>query len=127
MMEVAGIGDIPQNLTKDIANELYERGTDYLNTRVRYMFSNNKLHHDDWVVATWAKYPSRSIAVKKGTDDDIRNLPAMKLSNRPRPIGLKRRNGAAMVVAEMAGPQQRLQRQRGPHTADLLDESDSSE
>jgi hypothetical protein len=125
MME-AGIGDIPQNLTPDIVNELYERGTDYLKTRVSYVFSNDKLHHDDWVVATWAKYLSRSIILKKGTDDDIRNLPAMKLSNRPRPIGLKRRNGAAMAVAEIAGPQQRRRRRRGPHTADLLDESDDS-
>jgi hypothetical protein len=104
MME-AGIGDIPQNLTPDIINELYEWGTDNLKMRLSYVFSNNKLHHDDWVVATWAMYLSRSIILKKGTDDDIRNfLPTMKLSNRPRPIGVKHRNGAAMVVVEMAGP-----------------------
>ena len=94
MME-AGIGEIPPNLTPEIVNDLYDRGTENLQTRVSYIFANEKLHHNGWVVATWARYISRSVILKKGSDDDKRNLPSMKPSNRPRPIGLKRRSGEA--------------------------------
>ena len=128
MME-AGIGKIPPNLTPEIVNDLYDRGTAYLQTRVSYVFTNEKLHHNDWVVATWAKYISRSIILKKGSDNDKRNLPAMKPSNRPRPIGLKRRSGEAMVDALQ--DQAQRQRRRGPHTIDAVindnDDSNNSE
>jgi hypothetical protein len=69
-------------------------------------------------VATWAKYISRSIIVKKGSDNDKGNLPAMKPSNRPRPIGLKRRSGAAMV--DSSHGQEQRQRRRGPNTIDAV-------
>jgi hypothetical protein len=64
------IGETPQNLTPEIMNDLYERETDYLKTRVGFVFSNNNFHHNNWVVATWAKYLRRSIILKKGTDND---------------------------------------------------------
>ena len=115
MME-AGLGEIPPNLTPEIVNDLYDRGTEYLQTRVSYVFTNEKLHHNDWVVATWAKYISRSIILKKGSDNDKQNLPAMKPSNRPRPVGLRRRSGAAMVEQVQVAQQQG--RRRGPHTID---------
>jgi hypothetical protein len=52
MME-EGIGDkIPEHSTTAIVNNLYERGTEYLQRRVSYIFQNEKLHHHDWVIAT---------------------------------------------------------------------------
>jgi hypothetical protein len=128
-----GIGVIPDNLTPEIVNALYERGTEYLQTRVSYVFSNNRMHHNDWVIATWAKYLSRSVILQKGTDADKANLPAMNLSNRPRPAGLKRRNGAAMAeqigdVAEAGLQQQhRRRRRRGPHDAINVQSDNSSD
>ncbi|KAI2492163.1 hypothetical protein MHU86_22390 [Fragilaria crotonensis] len=127
MME-EGVGQIPENLKPEIVDNLYERGTEYLQTRVSYIFVNNRLHHNDWVVATWAKYLSRSVILQKGSDADRSNLPAMKLSNRPRPAGLKRRNGAAMAEQiDVAGDQQQ-RRRRGPHdTINVMSDNDSSE
>jgi hypothetical protein len=129
MME-EGIGQIPENLTPEIVDDLYERGTEYLQTRVSYVFTNNRLHHNTWVVATWAKYLSRSVILQKGNAADKSNLPAMKLSNRSRPVGLKRRNGAAMAeqIPVVQGGRQR-QRRRGPHDATVSNayESSSSE
>ncbi len=78
MME-EGIGQIPENLTPEIVDDLYERGTEYMQTRVSYVFTNNRLHHNTWVVATWAKYLSRSVILQKGNAADKSNLPAMKL------------------------------------------------
>ncbi len=71
-----GVGQIPENLTPELVDNLYERGMEYLQTRVSYIFANNRLHHNDWVVATWAKYLSRSVILQKGSDADRSNLPA---------------------------------------------------
>jgi hypothetical protein len=84
MME-EGIGHIPENLTPEIVDDVYERETEYLQTRVSYIFGNNRLHHNDWAVATWAKYLSRSVIRQKGSEADKRNLPVMKSFNRPCP------------------------------------------
>ena len=60
MME-EGIGDeVPGHLTTAIVNNLFEQGTEYLQRRVSYIFQNEKLHHHDWVIATWARYLSRT-------------------------------------------------------------------
>jgi hypothetical protein len=127
-MTQVGVGQIPENLTPEFVDNLYERGTECLQTRVSYIFSNNRLHHNDWVVATWAKYLSRSVIFQKGSDADKGNLPAMKISNRPRPAGLKHRNGAAMAEQiDVAGDQQQ-RRRRGPHdTINVMSDNDSSE
>ena len=123
-----GVGQIPENLTPELVDNLYERGMEYLQTRVSYIFANNRLHHNDWVVATWAKYLSRSVILQKGSDANRSNLPAMKISNRPRPAGLKRRNGAAMAEQiDVAGDQQQ-RRRRGLHdTINVMSDNDSSE
>jgi hypothetical protein len=127
MME-EGIGCIPENLTPKIVDDLYEIATEYLQTRVSYIFGNNRLHHNDWVVATWAKYLSRSVILQKGSEADKRNLPVMKLSNRPRPVGLKRRNASAMAEQIAVGGNQRQRRRRGPHNTvnAALSDNDSS-
>ena len=64
----------------------------------------------------------------KGSDADRSNLPAMKISNRPRPAGLKHRNGAAMAEQiDVAGDQQQ-RRRRGPHDSiNVMSDNDSSE
>jgi hypothetical protein len=95
---------------------------------VSYIFANNRLHHNDRVVVTWAKYLSRSVILQNGSDADWRNLPAMKISNRPRPAGLKGRNGAAMAEQiDVAGDQQQ-RRRRGPHdTINVMSDNDSNE
>jgi hypothetical protein len=64
MME-KGMGEIPEVLTPEIVNNLYDLGTEYLKTRVRYVFTNDKLHHNEWVIATWAKYLTRSMIEKR--------------------------------------------------------------
>jgi hypothetical protein len=52
----------------------------------------------------------------------------MKISNRPRPAGLKHRNGAAMAEQiDVAGDQQQ-RRRRGPHDSiNVMSDNDSSE
>ena len=127
MME-KGVGVIPEELTPEIVNNLYDLGTEYLRTRVSYVFTNDKLHHNDWVIATWAKYLSRSMIVKKGTEEDKQHLPAATYLNRPRAVGLKRRSGANVNAIRQEGNDGR-QRRRGPHDATDIpdDESSSSE
>jgi hypothetical protein len=115
MME-KGFGNIPEVLTPTIVNDLYDLGTQHLRTRVSYVFTNEKLHHNDWVISTWAKYLSRSMILKKGTDNDKQHLPAATYLNRPRAAGLKRRRGANAVAIRLEQPAER-QRRRGPHTA----------
>ncbi len=56
-----GVGQLPENLTPEIVDDLNERATEYLQTRVSYIFWKDRLHHNDWVVATWAKCFSRSV------------------------------------------------------------------
>ena len=64
MME-KGVGEIPELLTAEIVNNLYDLGTEYLKTRVSYVFENDKLRHNNWVIATWAKYLSGSVIIKR--------------------------------------------------------------
>jgi hypothetical protein len=90
----------------EIADDLNKRATEYLQTRVSYIFGNDKLHHNDWVAATWAKYLSRSVIMQKGSKANKRNLPVMKISNRPYPVGLKRCNGAAIAEQIVVGGNQ---------------------
>lgn len=75
MMEL-GIGEIPEQLTAAIVNNLDERGTEHLQARVSYIFQNEKLHHHDWVIATWARYLSQSMIMQRGTEQDKSYLPA---------------------------------------------------
>jgi hypothetical protein len=115
-MTEKGVGKIPELLTAEIVNNLYNLGTEYLKTRVSYVFENDKLHHNNWVIATWAKYLSRSVIMKKGTDNDKQHLPVATHLNRPRAPGLKRRRGTNATVTCLA-QQPKQQRRRGPHTA----------
>jgi hypothetical protein len=101
-----GIGHIPENLKPEIVDNVYERATEYLQARVSSFFGNNRLHQNDWVVATWTKYLSRSVILQTGSEADKRNLPAMKLSSGPRPVDLKRHNGAAMSEQIVVGGNQ---------------------
>ena len=52
----------------------------------------------------------------------------MKLSNQPRPVGLKRRNASAMAEQIAVGGNQRQRRRRGPHNTvnAALSDNDSS-
>jgi hypothetical protein len=94
---------------------------------VSYIFTNDKLHHNDWVIATWAKYLSRSTIMKKGTEEDKQHLPAATYLNQPRAIGLKRRNGAnPNAVVHQDGHDERRQRRHGPHSAIDIPNDDSS-
>ena len=65
-----GVGKIPKLLTAEIVNYLYDLGTEYLKTRFCYVFQNDKLRHNNWVIAAWMKYLSRSVMIKKGTDNN---------------------------------------------------------
>jgi hypothetical protein len=93
---------------------------------VSYIFGNNRLHHNDWVVATWANYLSRSVILQKGSEADKRNLPVMKLSNRLCPDGLRRCNGATTAEQIVVGGNQRQRCRCGCVNAALSD-NDSSE
>ena len=83
MME-KGVGVIPDTLTPDIVNNLYDLGTNYLKTRVSYVFSNDKFHHNDWVIATRTKYLNHSmIALLKGSQEDKDDLLVATYLNQP--------------------------------------------
>ena len=114
MME-KGVGEIPDVLTPEIVNNLYNLGTDYLPRRVSYVFTKEKLHHNDWLIATWEKYLSRSMIENKGTEEDRAFLPAATYLNQPRAAGPKRRRGANAVAINRAQPER--QHRRWPHTA----------
>ena len=64
MME-KGFGNIPEVSRPTIVNDLFDLGTQHLRTRVSYDFTNEKLHYNDWVISTWAKYLSRSMILQK--------------------------------------------------------------
>ena len=110
-----GVGVIPDTLTPDIDNNLYDLGTNYLKTRVSYVYLNDKFHHNDWVIATWAKYLNHSMIVLKGSQEDKDNLPVATYLNQPRAVGLKRRRGANLIRQQSRAGER--QRRRGPHTA----------
>ncbi len=65
LMMKKGMGKIPEVLTPEIVNNLYDLGTEHLRTRARYVFTNNKLHHNEWVIATWGKYLTMSMIEKR--------------------------------------------------------------
>ena len=124
MME-EGAGKIPEHLTTAIVNSLYERGTEHLQTRVSYIFQNVKLNHQNWVIATWARYLSRSMIMQRGTEQDKSYLPAPTHFNQPRPVGQKRRGPNQQNAVAVEQPAQR-QRRRGPHIAQLMEVAASS-
>ncbi len=76
MME-EGIGPIPEHLRTKIVNVLFERGsTEHWCRRVSYVIQNDKLHHHDKVITTWATYLSRtrSLITRKGPNHQQRQL-----------------------------------------------------
>jgi hypothetical protein len=88
MME-KGVGVLPTEFTIEVVDQLYDLGTEFLKTRVSYVFDNPRMHHNDWTMATWAKYVTRSMILKKGNENDKAHLPAATFLNRPRAVGLK--------------------------------------
>ena len=80
-----------RNLTTEKVNELYDEATEYLKTRrVSFIFEDPKLHHNNWTIATWSKYISRSIIAKRGTESDKEFLPVENRFNRLHPVGRNR-------------------------------------
>ena len=77
-----GLDNIPQNPSADAIEELYLQGTNYLKTRVGFVFENPKLHPRNWTIATWAKNVKRSVILTKGTSQDKANLPEESRFNR---------------------------------------------
>jgi hypothetical protein len=78
--------DIPQHVpSSEVLDTLYATATDYLKTRVSYIFdSNNKLKHDTWTLSTWSKHVGRSTIIRRGSDSDIALLPEETRFNRSR-------------------------------------------
>ena len=125
MMEEGMGNKIPEHLTRAIVNNMYEQGTEHLRRRVSYIFQNEKLHHHDWVIATWARYLSRSMIMQRDTGQDESYLPAPVHFNRPRPAGQKRRRPNQQNVVAAEQPAQ-CQRRCGHHSAPLLEVAVSS-
>lgn len=74
MME-EGLENIPQNPTAAQIDELYDQATEYLKTRVAFVFENPKMNEKNWMISTWAKNVKRSMIMAKGTEQDKANLP----------------------------------------------------
>jgi hypothetical protein len=125
MMEEGMGNKIPEHLTRAIVNNMYEQGTEHLRRRVSYIFQNEKLHHHDWVKATWARYISQSMIMQRGTEQDKSYLPAPLHFSRPRHAGQKRRGPNRQNALAAEQPAQR-QRRCGPHSAQMLEEAVSS-
>ena len=83
-----------------------------------------KLYHNNWVIATWAKYLSRSTIMKKEAEEDKQHLPAATYLNQPQAIGLKRQNGATANAQQDGNDERR--RRHGPHSAIDIPINDSS-
>ena len=83
--------DIPQHLpSMEVVDALYNTATEYLKTRVSYIFdANNKLRHNTWTLSTWSKHIGRSMITKMGSDNDKALLPEETRFNRSR-AGRKR-------------------------------------
>ena len=71
-------------------NNLYESATEFLKTRVQYVFRNPRLHHRTWTISTWSKHVKRSHILQHGTQEDRVNLPEATRFNRSH-SGRKRR------------------------------------
>ncbi len=116
MMEM-GVRNIPEELTPEIVNNLYDLRTEYLRTRVSYVFTNDKLHHSDWFIATcWATFLRRSMIVTEATDEDKQHLPAATNLNQSQAIRFQRRRGANANAVCQDGNDGR-KRRRGPRDA----------
>jgi hypothetical protein len=57
---------------------------EYLKTRVTFVFANERLNPNSWVVSYWSKKISRSSILKYGTEEDIARLPPSN-NHRSRP------------------------------------------
>jgi hypothetical protein len=101
--------DIPQNMPSiEVVENLYTTATEYLKTRVSYVFdSNNKLHHNTWTLATWSKYVGRNMITKRGSANDKANLPEETRFNRSH-TGRKRR----APERQQQNPARRTRRER---------------
>ena len=60
-----GLDNIPQNPSADAIEELYLQGTNYLKTRVGFVFENPKLHPRNWTISTWAKNVKQNVILTK--------------------------------------------------------------
>lgn len=63
---------------------------EYLKTRVTYVFANERLNPNSWVVSYWSKKISRSSILKYGTEEDIARLPPSN-NHRSRPCQQRER------------------------------------
>lgn len=89
MME-EGLEDIPESPTAEEIDELFDQATEYLKTRVGFIWENTRLHPTNWTISTWAKNVKRSVIIAKGTAQDKANLPDENRFNRGH-TGRKRR------------------------------------
>ena len=55
-------------------NESYKMAKQHLQTRVSYIFDNDKWQPDNWLIGTWSLRVQRSSIMKNGTEDDINKL-----------------------------------------------------
>ena len=91
MMEQGLSGPIPVSPSIDEVNNLFEQGTNFMETRVSYIFGNPRFHYNEWTLATWSHHIGRNQIMKHGTENDKQNLPEQHRNNRPHNPGRKRR------------------------------------
>jgi hypothetical protein len=48
----------------------FDRGMEYLKTRVQYVFEKSKANPTQWELSTWSKHVRHSSKVKHGTESD---------------------------------------------------------
>jgi hypothetical protein len=69
----------------------FERGLEFLKTRVQYVFAKQKSNPIAWELSTWSKAVRHSTILKEGTESDKSHLPPPTRYNKQRSTGMLKR------------------------------------
>jgi hypothetical protein len=78
MEECPGLNlpDKVSEITTEIIEQSFERATEYLKTRVSYIWLKEKRNDlENWTISTWSRHVSYGYILKYGTEEDKSNLP----------------------------------------------------
>jgi hypothetical protein len=90
MME-EGLENIPPTpMSIEACDAMYCTATEFLKSRVSYVFQNANSRHAKWTIATWSKHVGRSTILQHGTEADKLKLPEETRFSRARASGKKR-------------------------------------
>jgi hypothetical protein len=85
----------PKEITADFINTSFDQATEFMKTRVSYIWNLKNREPANWSISTWSKFVSNGYVRNMGTDEDKLHLPKKKekkATNKKRKSGAKSNN-----------------------------------